>query len=337
MPSKGNNSVPDKVDVLIAGAGPAGLAAANELLKSGASVLMVDARKKIGSPLRCLEITNSNIFELFNIEPRPRWTRWKQSEQRIFLNRPVFEYEVSLLLQQAGIMVRSNTSVVGVGPFDGNGRNVTLTAGSRKSTVLARTIIAADGVSSTVSKMCGIDTRLSLDEIGCCAAYRLADTRVINIDKHLMEFKEETKPFFYWIFITGRREAHVGVAVPGKKGFLARRLLDRYIDQNDHIQGGRIVENIAGNIPSTLPIEKPYTDGLLVTGTAARLIWASNGEGIRHAVISGREASKAIERTCGKSSSSDLLESYRKSINDLYESCYNHLEKRKKRDPVEKT
>ncbi len=43
------------IDVLVAGAGPAGLAAARAAAAAGASVLVADAKSEIGLPVRCAE------------------------------------------------------------------------------------------------------------------------------------------------------------------------------------------------------------------------------------------------------------------------------------------
>ena len=54
-------------DVVIIGAGPAGLMAARELEKNNVNYLVIEAKGKIGSPLKCGEITRKDTFlELFD-------------------------------------------------------------------------------------------------------------------------------------------------------------------------------------------------------------------------------------------------------------------------------
>ena len=54
-------------DVVIIGAGPAGLMAARELEKNNVNYLVIEAKGKIGSPLKCGEITREDTFlELFD-------------------------------------------------------------------------------------------------------------------------------------------------------------------------------------------------------------------------------------------------------------------------------
>ncbi len=54
-------------DVIIIGAGPAGLMAAIELEKNNVNYVIIEAKGKIGSSLKCGEITREDTFiELFN-------------------------------------------------------------------------------------------------------------------------------------------------------------------------------------------------------------------------------------------------------------------------------
>ncbi len=62
-------SSPKNVDVLVVGAGPAGLAAARALVKSGAHTMMVDARERMGHPLRCAEISSKRLFADLDLPP----------------------------------------------------------------------------------------------------------------------------------------------------------------------------------------------------------------------------------------------------------------------------
>ena len=59
-------------DVVIIGAGPAGLMAARELEKNNVNYLVIEAKGKIGSPLKCGEITREDTFlELFDCTDYP--------------------------------------------------------------------------------------------------------------------------------------------------------------------------------------------------------------------------------------------------------------------------
>jgi len=309
---------PDQADVLIVGAGPAGLAAASRLKDSGADVLLADARPVIGTPLRCAEVTRPGFFEIVGVEPRPGWARWTYRNGRISLDRKLFEYEMSLLLADAGIRVRPDTSAVAVGPFDGERRPVTLLHERREHTVRARLVIAADGVSSTVAGMAGLPTRLPLDRVASCVAYRIAGARVESPGEYHLDFAPELRPFYFWVIPCSPSEASVGLGVPGDRGFRAPALLEAFLRKSPRISGGRRVETIVGIFPSCPPMERPLADGLLVAGGAARFVTAAYGEGIEPAALSGRAAAAcflALERPVCEARA---LAAYRQGLEPLY-------------------
>jgi len=316
-----NAFVPDNVDVLVVGAGPAGLAATNELVRAKASVLLVDAKKTIGSPLRCGELTRDHFFEIYGIEHRPEWVRWVldfQWGKAPILNRERFEYHFANLLQSQGAIVRKATSVVAVSDFDGIGRKVTLLSHKRNYSVHARCIIAADGVSSRVAHLCGIDTYLSLDKIGSCLAYRIVNAKLADSSHHVVRYLPNFFPFYFWVIPSGKDQANVGIVLPANKGFMVRRLLKKCIEESKEIKGGKIAQTIVGGYPICTPLETPYSDGLLVTGTAARLIERSVGEGIWQAAVSGKIAALLYQNLSAKPSTADRLSIYREKIDFIY-------------------
>jgi NAD-dependent dihydropyrimidine dehydrogenase PreA subunit len=65
-------SLRQQYDVVVVGAGPGGCIAAETAARRGLSVLLVEKRQKIGSPVRCAEGVNHASLVPF-VEPDPRW------------------------------------------------------------------------------------------------------------------------------------------------------------------------------------------------------------------------------------------------------------------------
>jgi digeranylgeranylglycerophospholipid reductase len=309
--------LPSEVDVLVAGAGPAGLAAAYTLSQGGAPVLVVDTRQRIGHPARCGEITRASLFQDLGIDPRPEWVRWKLTGGWSVLDRPRMEQELAQLLADKGVLVRPATTVVGVGRYDGGKRRVTLASGGRQVDVAARLVIAADGVSSRVAAMAGLRTRLTSREIVSCLGWRVVEATLADPRALFFDYRPELKPFYFWVIPTSRNEANVGLGLLGTRGHAARPLLERIAGKSRAVRGGRVVETIAGCFPSAYPLDRPFADGLLVAGTAARLVTADTGEGIWPAAISGKAAAEVYLASGGRTGV-EQLKSYRQRLNKLY-------------------
>ena len=60
-------------DVIIVGAGPAGLSAAITLAEEKVNVLVLDRKQEIGCPKRCAEGLSLRYFKLMGLDPKSSW------------------------------------------------------------------------------------------------------------------------------------------------------------------------------------------------------------------------------------------------------------------------
>lgn len=305
------------VEVLIVGAGPAGLTAALRLSGQGLSIMLIDSRKVIGSPIRCGEITQASIFKHLGQEPRPGWVRLEPEakEPLVILDRARCELELSLIASAAGVNVMSSTTLVDIGPFDGQRRPATLEQGNERRIVNARCIIAADGVSSLTARKAGINTRLPLSAIGSGVVYQMSQVSLAHPRRMTMEPLPPpwpAYPYYFWVIPNGPAQANVGLYVPGREGFRAQALLDSLIASKPYLAQGRREQLVVGIIPESRPLEVPFTDGLLVCGGAARFLDPNTGAGISPAVESGRVAAEVVLQALSQgAATADALRPYR--------------------------
>ncbi len=321
--------IPDKTDVLIAGAGPAGLSAAVWLNKKGISVVLVDAGERIGYPLRCAEMTRESYFEYLGIEPRPGWRRWQCREREsashalIIIDRPKIESSVAAILSEKGVSVHAGCAVSKVGAYDGKGRKVKLLLDDRIVHTHASVIIAADGVSSNVARLAGINTMLGLYDSVSCFAVRLVDTKIKRPNILKFEHYHELHPHYFWCIPTGPKEANIGLGLYSVRGHAAWPLLEKYMKMSKEFKGGQVAEKIVGSYPFKQPLQQPFTDGMLVVGTAARLIGPA-GNGIWYAAASGQAAAQTIIESNNHSGKADL-KSYGTKIQGLCDEIERHF------------
>jgi digeranylgeranylglycerophospholipid reductase len=308
-----------ETDVLIVGAGPGGLAAALRLSGQGLSVMLVDSRRVIGSPIRCGEVTQSWIFNILQQEPRPGWVRLKLDVggPLIVLDRARFELELSQIASAAGVTVLPGTTLTDVSSFDGNGRRATLVRDKNLYYVDARCIIAADGVSSLTARKAGVDTRLPLSAIGSGVVYQMTGVDLEYPRRMVMEPLPPpwpAYPYYFWIIPNGPHEANVGLYVPGREGFRAQALLDDMIASRPRLAKGEKAHVVVGMIPEKRPLERPFADGLLIVGGAARFLDPNTGGGISAAVLSGRLAAEVVMEALPRPATAPTLRPYRRRL-----------------------
>jgi digeranylgeranylglycerophospholipid reductase len=323
--SSGRDETVD-VDVLVAGGGPGGLCAAHHLFEAGYSVILVDARRVIGTPLRCAEATRGDFFGIQAQKPGKDWVRWDLGGWLI-LDRSKTELGLARRLQARGVTVWSGCAVTGVGPFESERRTVRVHDGRGERTLSARLVVAADGVSSRVARFAGMDTQLGLLEVCATLAYRMEGLEHIDSSAAILEYLPELSPHYFWIIPTGERGASVGLGLPGHRGHAARPILDRLIKERRDLRGGFVAEEAVGWYPAVPPLERPFDDGLLVIGGAARMVGANTGEGIWQAALSGREAAHTFIDARGRARLEDLAP-YRDRLDPMYAGLFRNWESR---------
>ncbi|MCI0476618.1 MAG: geranylgeranyl reductase family protein, partial [Anaerolineales bacterium] len=247
-----------RYDVVVVGAGPGGSTAAHDAAQAGLSVLLIEKRQEIGSPVRCAEGVGHEQLAQF-IEPDPKWIAAEISQLEIttrangatqtlraggghgyILERRVFDRVLAERAARAGAEVRVKTAVTGVVMENGRARGVKIRDGAGQMEIEAQIVIAADGVEAQVGRWAGLDTQLSLNDTMACAQFLLAG---IDLDPTCTSYtiSDEFAPGGYvWVFPKGAGKANVGLGVQAD---LPRRanvieLLTRFIESQPNLARG---------------------------------------------------------------------------------------------------
>ncbi len=317
-------------DLLVIGGGPAGAIAARTAAQAGHSVLLVEKRPAIGAPVRCAEgIGRESLAEF--VTPDERWISVELKRAAIvapdgatmmleaamagskvgyILERKVFDRELVWQAAEAGadVMVKTRASA----PLMDGGRvkGAVLESCGEQKRVEAAVTIAADGVESTFSRWCGVDTGVPVRDIMSCCQYVMTG---IEIDHECTTFllgNEVAPEGYLWIFPKGKRTANVGIGISGKKsgaGHRAKDYLDRFV--RERFPNGKTIECIVGGVPVCRPLLRTVADGLIIAGDAARVVDPLTGGGIYNAMYTGDLAAKvAIQAMdAGKTDAESLM------------------------------
>ena len=296
-----NMSVESDYDVVIIGGGPAGSTVARYVAQSGVSVVVVDSRESIGSPLQCGELVPTNdemrrlcpkvpdMDDLFKTPERaiskrtdvmkiitPSGKSLEFGFEGLVLNRVAHDEALVEMAKQAGAEFKVGCFVNKI-----EGNTVHIRNGEE---IKGKVIVGAGGHNDPVrrtfwkEKSTNIPVKFSLKEGDYGDAVEL-------------HFGSMAPGGYAWMFpkSTG---ANIGLGIQKNfsKGKSVNVIAKEFIDKYD----GDSTFNGAGSLPMSGTIKKFVKGHYVLVGDSAGMVLPSNGAGITIAMIGGRIAGQVI-------------------------------------------
>ena len=305
----------ETTDVLVAGAGPAGLAAARSAAEGGARVLVADAKREIGLPVRCAEFVprlmarevdipddaiaqpvEGMVVSVADGEGNAREVGRVRSPGFI-LHRERFERRLADLAAGAGAEIVMRTRAE---PAPGG--LVRLLRDGEERRVRARAVVAADGPFSLFGDGGGRAARRSIPAVQMTLPLARGATWTE------VHFSREVRFGYAWVFPKGD-VANVGLACEaagGRRALLP--LLKSFVADlraAGRLSEGEATRRTAGWVPAWGPPETAVVGSaelaggrkpVLLAGDAAGLTDPVTGAGIWQAVATGRMAGECAAR-----------------------------------------
>ncbi len=307
----------ESYDVIIAGGGPAGLAAAETLAGRGCSALLLEQNHEIGSPIRT---SGGSFIDELDALGVPRGLHHPISRVRFLspANAATYDYaqprmcvmDVRGVFQflagravEAGASIRVGTKVEGpVFQYEREDRKV-VGVRTRDSVLGARVVIDATGYRSALLKQAGLQT--GIRRFGVGAEYDMYAPHCDEREAVLLVGGEFAPSGYAWVFPWGRHRVRVGVGVIHPDSDANP---DTYLDAwvagagrfGVDFRGAQPLEHHAGLIPSECYAARFAGDGILGVGDAAGQASSLLGEGIRWAMHAGKMAGEVAASAIAK-------------------------------------
>jgi digeranylgeranylglycerophospholipid reductase len=281
-------------DVVIAGAGPAGSAAAEECARLGLSTLCIEEHGTIGHPVQCAGLLSNAAFAECRVSEQSVMNC--VSGARIFtgsgknilidakrpmayvVDRAALDYEMAGHAADRGVEFRLRTSVCGV-----QGNTILTRGVCGHETIPFRVLIAADGPRSSIARYLGMErARLFLAGIQADIP-READPRYVELHPNA------APDFFGWAIPVTPKITRIGLCTQAHVPERFEEFRKKFSDNTLHL--------VTGTLPLGV-MPKTYGHRTLFVGDAAGFAKPTSGGGIYTGVRSARHAAGVAAEAC---------------------------------------
>ncbi len=295
-------------DVIIVGGGHVGLFAASRLAEAGFGVCLFDQKKEIGNPIVCTGIIGAEAFPRFNL---PEITILGKIQQVRFFSPAgnFFDFLPSKILAwvvdrtrfnryfadqalKRGAKIQTGCRVTGV-RIKKEGVSVRVRSGDQpESSHEAKVLILATGVNYKLFEWVGLEAPSSFLSGAQTHIPYPAEERTTVF------FGREVAPgSFAWTVPLTNGQARVGLLSERNPSFYLKRLLDRIMPgwRDDIREAGMDLRPVVQG-----PIEKSFSDRVLVIGEAAGQIKTTTGGGIYYGLLGAQMAVETLKEAFRK-------------------------------------
>jgi len=306
---------PERYDVVVVGAGPAGSLTARYAAAGGARTLLIEKRQEIGSPVRCGEGIARHFLDECAIAYDKKWVaaevsgakivspngtsfkideRYAGNEVGIVLERDAFDKALAKDAAKAGADVWVKATAVGLLRDNGTVTGVRVKRLNEEFNIDAGCVAAADGFESQVGRWAGIKTLMKMADITGTLQYRLTNIDPDPDFPHYCEFYlgNEVAPAGYiWVFPKDECTANVGIGVSLNKlktKMDIKMFLDRWIAKDPRFRRAQFLDMVTGGVSTSPPLPETVGNGIALVGDAARMIDPITGGGIGNGCRAGR-------------------------------------------------
>jgi digeranylgeranylglycerophospholipid reductase len=297
-------------EILVIGAGPAGLIAAREAAARKAEVTVLEEHTEVGQPCHCAGLVSIEGLKSLNLPTQGPYIQNKVKGARFFspsgltftvkkdkpvacvISRHAFDQFLAQQASAAGVHIRLGEKAKSV-----LREKTRVVIQGEKNSFTAKIAIDAEGVASRMLKAAGLEP---VNKSALLPGVQY-DLEGASVDPNYVEVhtgKKVAPSFYAWVIPLSRDTVRVGL---GCKVANPHERLEAFV--NTRFGNKESLEKLdtrSGLIVTCGPVKKSYADRLLAVGDAAGQVKPTTGGGVILggicAAIAGEVAAEAVAR-----------------------------------------
>ncbi len=309
-----------RCDIIVTGAGPAGLIAAQEAASRHCEVIVFEEHHVVGEPDHCAGLLSTTGLKRLGLSPNADVIQHRVSGARIYapschsiliergrreafvVDRRRFDRWLADRATDCGTRIETDVPVQNILRDRERVTGVTLRHSGRE--IMAQVVIDAEGFRCQLSRAAGLPV---VRREARLPAYQFEMSNT-DVDEDIVEmfYGQSVAPgFFAWIIPLGDRRARVGMASTNKTRERLQAAVRHHPVMKKRLATARIERGLGGVVIVGLPIKRTYTAGMLVVGDAAGMVKPTTGGGVIVGGIAARIAGQIAARAVIERDSSE--------------------------------
>ncbi|TFG10627.1 NAD(P)/FAD-dependent oxidoreductase [Candidatus Thorarchaeota archaeon] len=305
---------PLKYDVIVVGAGPAGLLSAGTIARKGYDVAVFEEHASIGRPVHCAGLLSSSGLAGLGLNPPEHVVQNQVEGARIYspacdnieirrgrreaivVDRGAFDRWLAESAESEGARIMTDSKIESVSITE---TRVEVHLQRSHSPTRGEVLVNAEGSRCQISQDIGLP---AVPRSSKLAAYQYEMSNV-DIDEKQVEMfygRHLAPGFFAWIIPLGNNRARVGLASRNQTMTRLKRGMKHHPVLSRRLQNASVDRGLGGVVLVGRPIERTYDTRAVVVGDAAGHVKATTGGGVilggQAAELAGETVVDALER-----------------------------------------